>query len=679
MAIVSGSKRVGRAEASVRVADPLVVQTTLPRFLSAGDTFQIPVFVTNLSGGSRDISVSLGAETLKMPGLEDSGAGGPPVDRVGGSAPKHLSLKQGEAGTVVFQAKAVRQTGAARIEVVARAGALESRESADVPLIASGPRTRQVEQIKLAAGARDLAPYLKGWVPTSERSTFWVTENPYGDVFEHLKYLIQYPYGCIEQTSSSTRPLLYVSNLLSHVDPTLVADGKIDDMVMHGVDRLLSMQTPSGGFAYWPGGTDPVDWGTAAVIHLLLDAKKRGYPVPQERIDDAVRYVDSRLRVREGAPHEEEFRGEYGDPEAYMQLVLAMAGKAHKARIETLLRQQPKTVTEERAEHRYMLQAALYLAGDRRYEQELRHPDLSKVTDVRNNGWTFYSDRRRRGFELALFDDLFGNDAAGEPLANLVAEALRGHGSSWYNTQEIVWGVTGLGKRLGTGAKSFGDIKLVANGTTVAPAPLLQGPKTADITWSLNRASELKTLGLSVGRKEAGDLYLLLNSEGVRQGGSYRVGGEGLSLKRTFRSQDGTELPLRGGAIKLGDVVFAQLTLTNASPERVGNISLVDRFPAGWEIENPRLGRSGTANWINEDAQWKADYLDLRDDRLVAFGGLERGESKQVVYTLRAVTAGHFVQPPAEAEAMYDPRIWAREGGGWVDVSGPWAPYLSER
>ena len=103
----------------------------------------------------------------------------------------------------------------------------------------------------------------------------------------------------------------------------------------------------------------------------------------------------------------------------------------------------------------YMLKAALHLAGDHRYESDLKRPDLTPVSDHRRNGWSFYSDRRRRGFMLSTFVDLFGRERQGELLADLVAEALRGHKSGWYTTQELVWGITGLGKFVEAGAKSF--------------------------------------------------------------------------------------------------------------------------------------------------------------------------------------------------------------------------------
>ena len=51
-------------------------------------------------------------------------------------------------------------------------------------------------------------------------------------------------------------------------------EGALEDMVLSGINRIFSMETPSGGFSYWPGGTEPVEWGTAYATHMLLDAKK---------------------------------------------------------------------------------------------------------------------------------------------------------------------------------------------------------------------------------------------------------------------------------------------------------------------------------------------------------------------------------------------------------------------
>src|SRR5215831_13915036 len=99
----------------------------------------------------------------------------------------------------------------------------------------------------------------------------------------------------------------------------------------------------------------------------------------------------------------------------------------------------PAAARGEQAEDLYLMKAALYLAGDHRYEKDLKDVDASPIADERINSWSFYSDRRRRGFMLSTFFDLFKNDPAGEPLAVRVAEGLTGQWPYYYNTQELVW------------------------------------------------------------------------------------------------------------------------------------------------------------------------------------------------------------------------------------------------
>ena len=677
MAVTTGPQRVGRAEAQVLVRDPLVLQTTLPRFLTQNDEIQIPVFLTNLSGGPQEVKVTLTAENLPVPGMAMPAASMSSPLQMLGKSEGRTKLENGKAATLVFQAKAIQAVGAARLKVTAEAGGFTTFEQLDVPLLPAGPRERLVQRIPLEAGKVDLAQYLQGWVPTTERSTFWVTTNPYAESMQHLSYLVRYPYGCIEQTTSSTRPLLFVSQLIDNVDPTLTGDKKVEDMVMAGINRVLSMQTPSGGFAYWPGSAEPVAWGTAYATHMLLDAQKLKYPVPQDRLDDAVAWMGTELNRKEGNVGRDDHYGQ--SAEAYMHYVLSMAGKGRKARVQKLIEAlaQKKTLNGEAREEEHMLKAALFMAGDRRYEQDLKNPDLSPVTDERRNTWSFYSDRRRRGLMLSTFQDLFGNDPAGEPLAQQVAQSLIGHSSGWYTTQELVWSITGLGKRVSGAASNFTPPTLVADGKEVAPKSNEGGKTTraSDRTWALVRASERKGVTLDLKDKGEGKLYLIVNSDGVRANSTVKTGGEGLAISRTYKKLDGSTVS-PGDTVNLADLLYVEVELKNTTGERVQNIALVDRLPAGWEIENARLGRGGAVEWLDPEQLWTADYVNIRDDRMEVFGSLQAGESKKVVYAVRAVTAGKFTLPPVEAEAMYDPRIWAREGGEQVEVSGPWKDFL---
>lgn len=677
MAVTASAGRVGRAEAQVTVRDPVVVQVTFPRFLSQNDELQIPVFLTNVSGGPVDVELSIASAALVLPGITPAKNAGPPLTLTGKSTGS-VKLQDGRAETLVFSAKAALAYGGAKLTVTAKVrgakGPLTLTDQVEVPFLPAGPRERIVQKIKIEPGVLDLRaqPALQGWVPTSERTTLWMTTNPYAESFDHLKYLLHYPYGCLEQTASSSRPLLYVGNLVQQIDPEL-GELQLEDMVLSGINRILSMETPAGGFGYWPGATEPLEWATAYATHFLLDAKKQGYAVPDDRLADVLKWMETRVAQRERGQRVQANRWNYYDEqaEAYMHYVLAVAGKGNKGRIGKLITGIPANSKGELAEGLYLLKAALYHAGDRRYERDLRTLDSSPLAVERVNSWSFYSDLRRRGLMLSTYFDLFGNNPAGEPLAQRVAGALAGQSSGYYTTQELVWAITGLGKWVkataAKGATAAGT--LTADGAPLAPRKT-KAP-TPDKTWAVSRASEYGALSLDVPPGAAG-MWLVISSEGVREGGDYKVGGNGLSVARTFRNLEGTEIDPATDKLSLGDLLFVEVTLGNTSATSIQNVALVDRLPAGFEIENPKLGRTIQADWVVADAQWQPDFMNLRDDRLQAFGEVPAKSERKVIYTVRAVTSGTFTIPPVEAEAMYDPTLWARAKGGTAVVGGPW-------
>lgn len=469
-----------------------------------------------------------------------------------------------------------------------------------------------------------------------------------------------------------TRPLLYVKDILPSLDPDLLADGSVDDKVQAGIDRLMSMQTPSGGFGVWPGAHDPVLWGTAYVVHLMLDARDAGYDVPERGLKDAIRWLDDNAESEPGGP---KFRGTHP---GYVQYVLSRAGRAHQASASKLLAEMDKDHPGGRGldgrdlEGRYLLQAALWRAGDRRHEAALKAVDVGPVDKRRYNGWSYYSDLRRRGMSLAVFHELFGRRVEAQPLADLVASELERQRAHYFTTQELMWGVTGLGKWVADPPKGLPDPVLTFRGKRVAAAKERSGD--GDVAWKIAGGSRGE-VSVSLPRS-AGDVGLtaVVTTEGVKPDAKLPTGSHGLSVSRGWFQASGASLV--ESTHQLGDLVYVKLSLTNTSDKRVENIALVDRIPAGWEIENPRLGRGSLPDWVDTSGLWTPEYMDIRDDRFQVFGGLDRGQSVEVVYAVRAVTVGDYTAPPVQAEAMYDPEIWARQGSGKLKVGGDWSEFL---
>ncbi|HEX6611552.1 MAG TPA: alpha-2-macroglobulin family protein, partial [Hyphomicrobiaceae bacterium] len=159
---------------------------------------------------------------------------------------------------------------------------------------------------------------------------------------------------------------------------------------------------------------------------------------------------------------------------------------------------------------------------------------------------------------------------------------------------------------------------------------------------------------------------------------------KGFTVERTFYAMDGKKIDLKsatGGTDQLKQNERMVVVLKVEATETGGRILLVDRLPAGLEIENPRLidsGDIGTFSWLKRDVD--PEHTEFRDDRFVAafnfFGDSERRgtsasskPSATVAYLVRAVTPGSFVHPAATVEDMYRPDRFARTASGRLEVA----------
>lgn len=659
MAVTAGPVRTGHAAASVAVRDPLALTTTLPRFLTGDDTAKIPVGVTNLSGKEREITVTI--QATELPDGDPATRTGPkPGDVISFPAGKERKVKVavGATETVVFDLTVGRAPAGVGLRVTAKSEGLESKEELALPIAPSQPEERRVARYALDTGSLDVTPHLADWLAGTERTTLWVTTNPYAPALAHLPALVRYPHGCIEQTTSATRPLLYAGVLLADIAPETLHKNNVDAMIASGIERVLGMQTASGGFAYWPGGSSADPWGTAYATHMLLDAKAEKHAVPQRALDDALQWLsrDADKQAPDVIPDH---------ARAYAQYVLAVAGKGRPALARSMLTALEKDPRNLLSEDRYLLMAAIYKSGDRRYEDMLKKPDASPVRDDRWWNRSYGSDLRARGVMLSTFHDLFGRTTEGDALAEALATSLGTQSSSrYYTTQEMAWGVTALGKWVGKpGAITSSGVDV--DGTAAKALPAKSGNGASYRIKAGSLASSV-----SVSASAAGPVWVVETIEGVRKVNDAAYGGAGLFVKRELL--DVTGRPISLGSIPLGQAAFVRLTVTNTSGRALDDVAVTDRLPAGFEIENARLGRGSLPDWASEEDAWAADYLDLRDDRVQVYGALRRGGDAQVVYAVRAVTAGTFTWPDVSAESMYDPKTWSRARPESIKVVGPW-------
>jgi uncharacterized protein YfaS (alpha-2-macroglobulin family) len=170
---------------------------------------------------------------------------------------------------------------------------------------------------------------------------------------------------------------------------------------------------------------------------------------------------------------------------------------------------------------------------------------------------------------------------------------------------------------------------------------------------------------------------------------------KGFTIERSYYTLAGEPVNLASASggkaeVKQNDRLVAVVKVEAAEPG--GRVLLVDRLPAGLEIENPRLVEGGdikSLDWLK--ASVKPEHSEFRDDRFVAAFNFSAANventdaedatpsadspakgpaaSASVAYVVRAVTPGAFVHPAATVEDMYRPERYARSAAGKLTVT----------
>src|SRR6185503_12302375 len=143
-------------------------------------------------------------------------------------------------------------------------------------------------------------------------------------------------------TTSSLLPWLTVRDLRATVPEMKKSDAEVAEVVSRGVNRLLSMQTSSGGLTYWPGGREASRWGSAYAGLALVLAQKEKFDVPAAELKKLLGYLSEQLR---GMAND---ATGYGLSDRCLAVyVLAVAGKPEPAYHDLLFQKRAKLSAED--------------------------------------------------------------------------------------------------------------------------------------------------------------------------------------------------------------------------------------------------------------------------------------------------------------------------------------------
>ena len=483
----------------------------------------------------------------------------------------------------------------------------------------------------LAGGAtKDLSAALFG-TPGTNSATLELSTIPSIDLESRLRYLLTYPYGCLEQTVSAAFPQLYLDKVMT-CDESIRERSRFN--VEAAIRRLQNYRRSDGSLSYWPGSNYSSLFGSAYALHFLKEAEDAGYAVPADLKKELIAWIG-----REVSNTKEEMTAR-----AYGVFALASAGRPQRSAM-NLLREKGKKLP---AGASWLLAAAYAVDGKKAVAREIAAP--LKYED--NVYETYGSADRNRAVALKTMLLLDRKEDAFK-LAEAVASRLSDK-EVYMSTQSTAWSLYAVCDYARANA---GGIK--ANCSCGGKTWKVSGEKCFERIVLPVKDGD-KSLNIKIENASQGNLYAVASVVGVPPAATEKAISSRIKMSVSYIDQD--RKPVSVDTLSRGRTIYAVVTVTNTGSGRVSDLALNHKFPSGWEIQNERL-YSASASYPSG-----VSYQDIRDDRVYSFFDLPAGGSVTVQTKLIATYPGRFYLPAVSCAAMYDAGVSALVPGRWVEV-----------
>ncbi|MES2796031.1 MAG: alpha-2-macroglobulin [Bacteroidota bacterium] len=642
MAVAYKGDAFGAANKSMKVADPLVISTALPRFVSPNDLIEVPVNITNTTKQPTNASA-----TINLTGNL----------ALIGSKTQNVQIGSEKEGRVIFTVRAKNGIGAG--SVVVKVNGLKETfvEKTEITV---RPLTSLLKTASsgIVVGGKSININLenKDFVPNTISSSLLVSRSPMVQFTNNFQSLLEYPYGCLEQTVSSAFPQLYFSDFVKQIKsgkkPLMKAgdsDLNPNTNVQAAIRKVESLQLVNGGLSTWQAGDSENWWATAYAAHFLQEAQKADFEVNSAVFTKILDYLT--LKTNNQATELDYKRnrdGSYSNKmiakrEAIYSLYsLALAGKPNRP----MMNYYKSNLALLSIDEKYLLAGAFNHIGDNQSFKSILPSKFLIENDERQSGGSYSSPIRNMAMVLNTLLETDSNNLQIPTLANQLSMVVKNKG--WLNTQEQAFLFL-----------SFGKLAKQANKATVT-ATIFANKKVIgkfdgnDLMLKSGLGSQLIINSLGTG-----NLYYFAQSEGLSDTGKVTEIDNGLVIRKSFFNRAGQ--PVSPSEFTQNQLVVVKIVLSSANSLPIQNIVITDMLPAGLEIENPRISPERELIWVKDQSQ--PEHFDLRDDRINYFTSIEK-DPKTFYYLARAVSKGTFNMGPVSADAMYNGELRSYSGSG---------------
>ncbi|HKC37851.1 MAG TPA: alpha-2-macroglobulin family protein, partial [Chitinophagaceae bacterium] len=545
MAVSYKGQSFGAADNTMIVADPIVVSTALPRFLSPGDTVNVPVTLTNTTDKSANVTASIAVEG--------------PMKVVGGNN-QSVSLAAKSEGRATFKIVADPTINVGKVTVTVSGMGEKFTDATEISVRPPSTLQKTTSSGSIVGGnTQNVNIGLGDFIPGSSNYSLVISRSPALELGEQLKWLVQYPYGCTEQTVSAAFPQIYYGDLsdlmqLNKQQNKLNANSNI----LEAIRKIKMRQLYNGAVTLWDGEGKEDWWATIYAAHFLLEAKKAGFDVDNGLLETMLNYINNKLKNKETITYfynRDQNKKIAPKEVAYGLYVLALSGRTNVPAM-NYYKANPSILA---LDSRYLLAAAYATAGDKKSFTAMLPASFSGEESVAQTGGSYYSDVRDEAIALNALIDVDPGNAQIGMMVKHVADKLKNR--RWLSTQERAFAFLALGKHARAANNSTATAEIKVNGKTIAKVD--GGQWTGDMKALGNNNIEIATKG-------NGRLYYFWQAEGISASGAYKEEDSYLKVRKHFYDRNGKLIT--SNTFKQNDLVIIGISLERSFNTSIENV-----------------------------------------------------------------------------------------------------------
>ena len=614
------SPAYGNAQKTTPVKKPLMVLASLPRKLSPGEKVTLPVTVFAMEKKIKNANISLKLSK----GI-----------KVVGSKSQSLHFNKPDEKMVYFELDVSEAKGIGKIEIIAEGNGEKSSYEVEIDVINPNPITNKVIDVVLQANSEQIIDFNTFGIKGSNFAEIEFSTLPAMNFTQRMAYLIRYPHGCVEQTTSSVFPQLYLGNIF---DLTVQKKQEMETNVKAAVKKLGNFQTTSGGLSYWSGGRTVNDWGTNYAGHFMIEAEKKGFTLP-------LTFMSNWLKYQRQAAKDWRTKSRYNNTleQAYRLYTLALAGHPD---LSSMNRLREESLSNN---SKWRLAAAYALAGQKEIAKQLANTANVDFKPYKYDYYTYGSVDRNRAMAMETMTII--DDSQSIDLAKSIAKRLSS--KSYMSTQSTSYSLLAMAKMVEkNGGKGIDVSFAINNNSDNINTKYAVSQRKLKVQQGANN--------IKINNKGANVVFVRVLNQGILPLGEEITERRNLNVLVKYKDKDGKEIDVT--KLTQGTDFMASVTISNDNREYVNDIALTEIFPSGWEIVNTRFTDYGNVSSSS------ANFTDIKDDRVNFYFHLPRGKSKTFNVLLNASYLGKYYLYGVQAEAMYDDDYLTRTKGKWIEI-----------